>query len=532
MFGSGASHAIYAQFMAQSALANKGRKVCLIRGAGTRMALWFYAMIRLIRLQQPLKATIHQQQFLDLALTTSAKGAVQDIKDDNFWKCMYILLRAVFPALRALRYCDSNTPCMDKLYYLSHRTTVAIEKSQDDLNDKSLFGSLKTNRNLLDEGNIALGSNLNNSADHDDDDVVFHDDPLVGNGTDDEDSDDEPETPGNTTMSFARQVCWHWNKRKLRIEHEYSITAWALCVMGSVRNDVRDRLTGHHRDAIEKVVSRLHVPPCPNTNPAILTMLPHEIIDTFWNEFKAFQNCTNPYHEMSRWASADCVSGKSYLWHEKYSLPYTVVLGYVGCRVTSKLCGIGPAERSWGGVKQIKDGVRSHLSGESTEKRSVIYVSAKIQEARMRQHTMEKLDATGADAMFGDDDINFDLQLEKFGVNTNILKEPAVERIFHSWVEEWEEEARKKNDCVSEALLLQKYKGLVFHDPDSGHDFSIWHNNMEFRRGRGNGWVLIGVCAEDGVEDEAFTLELACEMIADTPQKDSIQVVQQETDLE
>ena len=36
--------------------------------------------------------------------------------------------------------------------------------------------------------------------------------------------------------------------------------------------------------------------------------------------------------------------------------------------------------------------------------------------------------------MFGDDDINFDLQLEKFDVNTDILKEPAVERIFCLWV--------------------------------------------------------------------------------------------------
>ncbi len=99
------------------------------------------------------------------------------------------------------------------------------------------------------------------------------------------------------------------------------------------------------------------------------------------------------------------------MWHKKYSLPYTVVLGYVGCRVTSKLCGIGPAKRSWGGVKQIKDGVRSHLGGESTEKRSVIYVTAKIQEARMRQHQKEKLNATGPDAMFGDDNINFNLQL-------------------------------------------------------------------------------------------------------------------------
>jgi hypothetical protein len=75
----------------------------------------------------------------------------------------------------------------------------------------------------------------------------------------------------------------------------------------------------------------------------------------------------------------------------------------------------------------------------------------------MHRHQMEKLDAARPDATFGDDDINFNLQLEKFGVNTGILKEPAVHCIFHAWVEDWEEDARKKNDCVSEALLLQKY---------------------------------------------------------------------------
>jgi hypothetical protein len=326
-------------------------------------------------------------------------------------------------------------------------------------------------------------------------------------------------------MSFARQITWHWNKCKQPIEHEYSIAAWALCVMESVWTDVRNQLTGEHRDANEKVVTCLHVPPSPSPNPIVQTMLPHEIIDTFWNEFKAFQNCTQPYHDMSHCASSDCVSGKSYLWHEKYSLPYTVVLGVVGCHVTSKLRGIGPAERSWGGVKQIKDGVRSHLGGESTEKRSVIYVTAKIQEARMCQHQIENLDATGPDATFGDNDINFDLQLEKFGVNMGILKEPAVQRIFGAWVEDWEEDAMKKNDCVSEAQLLQKYKGLVFHDPNSGNDFCTWPQNMEYRRGRGNGGFLLGVYAEDGVEDEAFVLELACEMIGDTPQKDGVQVV-------
>jgi hypothetical protein len=117
------------------------------------------------------------------------------------------------------------------------------------------------------------------------------------------------------------------------------IADWALCVMGSARTDVRDQLSGVHCDTIEKVVTRLRVPPCPNPNPTVLTMKPHEIIDTFWNEFMAFQNCTQPYHHTSCWASFDCVSGESYLWCEKYSLPYTAVLGFVGCRVTSNCVG-------------------------------------------------------------------------------------------------------------------------------------------------------------------------------------------------
>jgi len=122
-----------------------------------------------------------------------------------------------------------------------------------------------------------------------------------------------------------------------------------------------------------------------------------------------------------------------------------------------------------------------------------LYVSAKIQQSRIMCDWLEKLDAMENNAMFGDDDINFDMQLQRFDVDTGALKEPAVERIFQVWVKEWEEEARKKNDCVEEARLLTKYKGLVFNDPDSGSTFSVWDRNMEFRRGRGNGWFVVGV---------------------------------------
>jgi hypothetical protein len=82
------------------------------------------------------------------------------------------------------------------------------------------------------------------------------------------------------------------------------------------------------------------------------------------------------------------------------------VLGFVACRVTSKLCGIGPAEKSWGRVKQVKDGKRSYLSGESAEERTVLFVSLKISQVQILCDRLEMLDVTGYNAMFGDDNIN------------------------------------------------------------------------------------------------------------------------------
>jgi hypothetical protein len=147
--------------MAQSALANKGCTVNLLRGAGTQMALWFYAMVHLLRLWHPLAATIHQQKIVDLNLNNSVRAAVHDIKDDKFWKCIYLLLCAVFPTLRLLCYCDKNKPAMDTIFFLSHRTTLALEKLEEFLNDRNLFGFLRSDSNLTQEGNIILGEGGN-----------------------------------------------------------------------------------------------------------------------------------------------------------------------------------------------------------------------------------------------------------------------------------------------------------------------------------------------------------------------------------
>jgi hypothetical protein len=319
--------------------------------------------------------------------------------------------------------------------------------------------------------------------------VVFSLEPS-SNGDDSDSDDNEEERNDVFNLTFWGQIKWHWNHCKTKLEHEYAIAAWALCVMGDVRLDVAQQLNdghGKYHDAIERVVSRLHQTPCANTHPDVPNMSEAEIIDTFWNEFKTFCNKTKPFYQPAQWLTTNVSSGRSHLWHEKYSLPYTKVLGYVACWVTSKLCGIGPAERCWSAVKQVKKDERSHLGGASTEKRSVIYMNAKQQEAKSLREKMEKIDAIGPNAMFGDDDMNFNLQLEQFGVNTNALIEPATERIFCSWLEDWEIDIRTKNDPVAEARPLHKYKGLVFLNPDSKETFSIYEENMEFCRGSGNG---------------------------------------------
>ena len=78
--------------------------------------------------------------------------------------------------------------------------------------------------------------------------------------------------------------------------------------------------------------------------------------------------------------------------------------------------------------------------------------------------------------------------------------------------------------------MLAKYKGLVFRDPDSGKSFLIWEQNMEFCRESGNGWFLVGVCADDEDNNLAFSLVIACEWIWETPQRNGVQVIHQNKD--
>ena len=61
------------------------------------------------------------------------------------------------------------------------------------------------------------------------------------------------------------------------------------------------------------------------------------------------------------------------------------------------------------------------------------------------------------------------------------MKKPATSRVFRTWFEDWEEELLNKNDGVIKAMLLDKYKDMVFWDPDTKVNFTVHEDNLEFR---------------------------------------------------
>lgn len=69
-------------------------------------------------------------------------------------------------------------------------------------------------------------------------------------------------------------------------------------------------MNGDHRDAIERVITKLY---SGETDDVIA-----KNIDIFWDEYKHFQKQTGlGFEHPSRWLTNDALSGRSFLWHEK-----------------------------------------------------------------------------------------------------------------------------------------------------------------------------------------------------------------------
>ena len=105
-----------------------------------------------------------------------------------------------------------------------------------------------------------------------------------------------------------------------------------LCAITHITEDVLNNLNVNHRNQVNTVMKTLF--------DDLSEKLLHETIHTFWIEFTDLNNKVDRFDSKKfTWISKDVCGGNSYIWHQKYSLTLTKVLGFVACRVTSKILG-------------------------------------------------------------------------------------------------------------------------------------------------------------------------------------------------
>ena len=214
-------------------------------------------------------------------------------------------------------------------------------------------------------------------------------------------------------------------------------------------------------------------------------------------QFFNFWNKTDNYcHNNTMWQSQLVLDGQSHLWHRQYSISKCSEFGYIACRVTSKLLGVGSCERQWGSVKQLKADKRTSLGATATEMQSTLYGTACIEKARI-------MSDTDSEHHWGPDDLaddKFNRELEQFASSAgrSVLQPPIVAHfsvkdqlfdatvvpttVFRAYIEDWEEEAVVDHDCLSMFKLLGKYGNMryIYPEEEANEFYTICGHKMKW----------------------------------------------------
>ena len=506
VFGSGAMHSPYALFIAQSKNFNGGRKVGLIKAAGTRMAGHAYAQCRMLRLREPLVATVTSATFLALKLTGVAKHVEPFVMNNDMWDATFVVQRCLYPMIRCLRLADKSA-CggMSKIVYYVHRTDEALQKSMEALNNLKYFDDHQ-------EADADEEDSLDSDDDNDDDDS--------SNGVVQEELEDDEDEEEVEELKLGESIASFWLKRQEKLITPLSLCAWFCSPDENIRKDCQAKGTGDHRIIIEDVIAKVFYPTTDE-------QLGH-LIQTFWSEWDQFQTKTGPsYSRNWIWTSEEIKRGNCHVWHKLYSMPFTTVFGRVACRACSKPLGCGNAERNWGNFKHLKSGKRSHLSGDRSQKQSTVFGAASLDRTRATQRS-EEHGGMLVETRWSDADINFDMGLESW-VNTGGAPAPNLvpRRLFHAWIEDWEFPLIHHNDQVSKAKLLHKYGGMRWEDLDNQYALTMAdETEMEFKGGNratALGWCVIGKRHDNGTT-ETWTIDLVIDEIASYAQLPELNV--------
>ena len=298
---------------------------------------------------------------------------------------------------------------------------------------------------------------------------------------------------GNT---LTDKVMLIWFARRPKLVHDYSRVGFLLSPNPTIMEEAKIQGTGlEFHDSVTNLIVKLMLDP---------SLIGQErerekarLIDTFWNEHSNFTNRTGLFNRGHIWIIAENPNESAHMWHKKYSVPLTTVLGPLACIVTSKILGIGTAERNWKQFKEAKSGKMVNLGNEKAKKKAVIYGEYQQKKARLRK---EKLSAAGK--MWTDEDFEcckMDAFCKDIKDSVEAQKEGSSVRNFLAWKETWEgKKIDTKGNPIFEARLVRKYGGIQWLDPDNDYARRTAHPEMMgFFKKRGDNHYCVMACNDD-----------------------------------
>lgn len=240
--------------------------------------------------------------------------------------------------------------------------------------------------------------------------------------------------------------------------------------------DAAKNKTQEHLDAALRLITKLLVDPKLIGQAKIQSIA--TAYDTFLSELDDFSNRKGKLNSDLIWIIAALDETQAYDWHKKYTLLSTKVLGRLACFVTSKILGIGTAERNWKQVKNVKSGQRVNTSIEKTKKQVLINAMNGEQRAEARR---TKLSAAGKLWSVEDfESMKMDMFCKeiKDSLNEGNNAEEEGSRILRLWKERWEKKKLtgqpSHGNNIMEGRLIKKYCGLKFYDVSSFGQDTEW----------------------------------------------------------
>ena len=493
----GSKHALGSLLKKHSKNHHNGRFVGLLRAVDPRMAGYAISFLRLLRLRPVIEAMIADPVYKTARPPTAL---TELLKNDAFWHVLYVISRATFGALRLLRLCDMQVAAMDKLYYF-------VIKCQDQFQQADRITELNTaawNANThttemykwiymyFCDGQKKVVPFDSEQASSSEQVRVLQDDSDDEESDDEDDDDEEVEenvepverlddilacrTKKEYTLSERFEKVF--DQRRRLLIHPFSISAWICSPVPQVQATWYKMDEGD-KGVVNALLVKLYVDP--RLTLAQTEKESDDLINRFWDEWHLFSSRTGPFEAKYKWSSADILENRSHFWHKKHSVHCTTILGRFACVVTSKIAGIGNAERQWRDVKTLKNGQRSHLSSGAVRMQSTLYGDHCARQAVIKRDRI--LEANGRSVKGLCIWENQDLEtcgMDAYGIDIRAeiaSSKPASRRQFKLWKEDWEIEHEKTKDPVILQKFVQKYKNIGWYDLDN--DVMLTHHPNE-----------------------------------------------------